>query len=118
MGGMTSCFVIDHICNIDLTELEGTQALPKNSCSKSKNTISTPKITPNDRNDLQFPNAYTCLSQNVFSLPGQPTPKDELLQDSILSLYKPRTAAIHKGEDKGTDCQNQARNAHNPLLKA
>lgn len=77
-GGGAICFVIDHICNTDLTELGEKQALPKNSCSTSKNTVSTPKITPNDSNDLQFPNVYTCLSQNVFSLPGQPTPKDEL----------------------------------------
>lgn len=27
--GGAICFVIDHICNTDLTELEETQALPK-----------------------------------------------------------------------------------------
>lgn len=122
--GGAICFVIDHICNTDLTELEETQALPKNSCSKSKNTVPTPKITPNDSNDLQFPNGYTCLSQNVFHLSGQPTPKDELFQGKEARLLlRFHFVSITPGQlqsikEKGTQCQHQARNAHNPLLKA
>lgn len=106
--GGAICFVIDHICNTDLTELEETQALPKNVCSGSKNTVSIPKITPNDSNDLQFPNEHTCLSQNFFSLSGKPNPKDELFKGKEAPLKTPfclcksRTAAIHKGGDKGT----------------
>lgn len=100
---MALCFLTD--CNIGLTDLE-----ERNSRTAKTIHVQKAKDCFYSYNELQLTVIMTCSS---------PIGKEAPLKTPFY-FPKSRTVAIHKGEvkEKTQDCQNQSRNAQNPLLKS